>query len=414
MKIGLIGYPLGHSWSKEIHAFLLGEDCYTLHECRPEDLQTFFRTTDLDGFNVTIPYKQAVMPLLDEIDPAAERIGAVNTVVRKDGKFIGYNTDYEGFIRMLEANGIQIKDRKAAILGSGGVSKAIRAAVGALGGTYDIVSRNASFETITYEQMYANESDYSVVINATPVGMSPKEEESPADLSRFSKLEAAVDVIANPLRTTFCFQAHELGIPYCGGFEMLVRQAIAADRWFTGQPMDEALAIPCMNHLLKQRRSIVLIGMPTSGKSTIAQQIHELTGRDLVEMDEILTERLGMPISQCFAEKGEACFRAAESELANELTSGNAVISCGGGVVKNPDNMRHLSRNGLVFWIDRDPSLLFGSASRPLSQSKKDIQRLYEERKDLYRRYSDIRIENNGSPEEAVQKILWFTGESES
>jgi shikimate dehydrogenase len=195
---------------------------------------------------------------------------------------------------------------------------------------------------------------------------------------------------------------------------MLVRQAMAADRWFTGQPMDEALAIPCMNHLLKQRRSIVLIGMPTSGKSTIAQQIHELTGRDLVEMDEILTERLGMPISQCFAEKGEACFRAAESELAKELTSGNAVISCGGGVVKNPDNMRYLSRNGLVFWIDRDPSLLFGSASRPLSQSKKDIQRLYEERKDLYRRYSDIRIENNGTSEEAVRKILRFTGESES
>ncbi|MBR2675998.1 MAG: shikimate dehydrogenase [Solobacterium sp.] len=414
MKIGLIGYPLGHSWSKEIHAFLLGEDCYTLHECRPEDLETFFRTTDLDGFNVTIPHKQAVIPLLDVIDPAAERIGAVNTVVRRDGKFIGYNTDYEGFIRMLEANGIQIRGRRAAILGSGGVSKAIRAAVGVMEGTYDIVSRRASEDTITYEQMYANESAYSVVINATPVGMSPKEEESPADLTRFSNLEAVVDAIANPLRTALCFQAQELGIPFCGGFEMLVRQAIAADRWFTGHPMDEALAVPCMNHLLKQRRSIVLIGMPTSGKSTIAEQIHAQTGRALVEMDEILTERLGMPISQCFAEKGEAFFRAAESELCKELTSGNAVISCGGGVVKNRNNMQYLSRNGLVFWIDRDPSLLYGSASRPLSQSKEDILRLYEVRKDLYRRYSDIRIENNGSPEEAVRKILRFTGESES
>ncbi len=414
MKIGLIGYPLGHSWSKEIHAFLLGEDCYTLHECRPEDLETFFRTTDLDGFNVTIPYKQAVIPLLDEIDPAAKRIGAVNTVVRRNGKFIGYNTDYEGFIRMLEVNGIELKDRRAAILGSGGVSRAIRTAVEALGGTYDIVSRRASDDAITYEQMYANETDYSIVINATPVGMSPKEEESPADLSRFSKIEAAVDVIANPLRTEFCFQAHELGIPSCGGFEMLVRQAIAADRWFTGQPMDEALALPCMNHLLKQRRSIVLIGMPTSGKTTIAERIHKLTGRDLVEMDEILTERIGMPISQCFAEKGEAFFRAAETELTKELTHGNAVISCGGGVVKNRDNMRYLSRNGLVFWIDRDPSLLFGSSSRPLSQSKEDILRLYEERKDLYRRYSDIQIKNNGTLEEAVKKILIITGEYES
>ena len=412
MKLGLIGYPLGHSWSPAIHQYLLNEDCYVLQETPAENLQHFFETTDLDGFNVTIPHKQAVMAFLDEIDPAAEKIGAVNTVVHRNGRFIGYNTDYTGLIGMLKAHQIDLNGRHCAVLGSGGVSRAITAAIDAMGGTYVIVSRTASPAKISYEQLYEEADRYTVLINATPVGMSPDVNHSPVDLTRFHRLEAVVDVIANPLRTRLCFDAKQMGIKTCGGFEMLVRQALAADRYFTAQELKDELADACMKHLLQKRQTIVLIGMPTCGKSTIAEVIAQRTGREWIEMDAILEERLGMPIRQCFEEQGEAYFRAKESELANELTEGNAVISCGGGVIKNPENMRALSRNGKVFWIDRDVNLLYGTSSRPLSQSKEAIQQLYAERRPLYERYADVRIANNGTLEEAVSAILRETGEA--
>lgn len=411
MKLGLIGYPLGHSWSPEIHAFFLGEENYSLFPIQDQDLPGFFKTTDLDGFNVTIPHKQAVIPFLDALDPVAEKIGAVNTVVHRDKRFIGYNTDWEGLTGMIRSHQIDLCGRHAAILGSGGASKAAKAAVEELGGTCDVVSRHAGPDAISYDALYEKEAAYSVLINATPVGMSPNEDAVPADLSRFSHVEAVIDIVANPLRTSFLFEAKRRGMITCGGFEMLVRQALAADRYFTRRDMDEKMVGPCMNHLLKERRSIVLIGMPTCGKSTIAAKIHELTGRPLVEMDEEIEKRLGMTIRECFRTKGEAYFRSLETALAKELTRGNAVISCGGGIIKNPENMKYLSRNGQVFWINRDPRLLFGSPERPLSQSREDILRLYEERRDLYALYSDIEIANNRTAMDAVHEILSITGD---
>ena len=412
MKLGLIGNPLGHSWSPEIHAFFLKEECYTLHEIPEEEVESFFRTTDLDGFNVTIPYKQKVIPLLDEVDPAAQKIGAVNTVVHRDGKFKGYNTDYEGFVEMVRGNGIEVNGKHVAVLGDGGVSKAVTAGIETLGGPYDVVGSLGNPGTITYEELLEKQASYSIIVNATPVGMTPKENAAPVDLDKFEHLEAVVDVIANPLCTKLCFEAKRRGLKHCGGFEMLVRQALAADRYFTGHAMDDTAVKPCMDYLLKDRRSIVLIGMPTSGKSTIAAMIAAKTGRPLIEMDEVIESRLGTTIAECFKEHGEAYFREVEAQLASELTATNAVISCGGGVVKNPENMRSLSMNGLVFWIDRDIDLLFGTSSRPLSQSKEDITRLYEERKGLYQAYADVRVENNGAIEDVVNEILSATGDA--
>ena len=410
-KLGLIGYPLGHSWSPEIHAFFLKEPCYGLYEVPNGKLMEFFRMTDLMGFNVTIPYKQDVMAYLTEIDETAKRIGAVNTVVRRSGSFIGYNTDYIGLVQMLKSNGIDLAGKHAVILGSGGVSKAIKAAIETLGGTYEVASTSAKPETITYDEMYAREGDFSVLFNATPLGMSPNEDAVPADLSKFTNLEAVIDAVANPLRTSLLFEAKTRGLKALGGFEMLVRQALAADELFFGQPMDHSMVRPCMNHLLKARRSIVLIGMPTCGKSTIAKAVQEKTGRPLVEMDAVIEKRLGTTIRECFETKGEEYFRKMESDLCAELTHGNAVISCGGGVIRNKDNMRLLSRNGLVFWIDRDPDLLFGSGDRPLSRTKEDILRLYNERVELYRMYADIRVVNNGNLEDAVNAILSESGD---
>ena len=412
MKLGLIGYPLGHSWSPQIHSFFLKEDCYDLYELKEEELEEFFRNTDLDGFNVTIPYKQKVMEYLDTLSPSAETIGAVNTVVHRNGAYAGYNTDYEGFLEMLKENGIAAEGRHAAILGTGGVSKAIACALLQLGASFDFVSRVKKPGAISYEELYEKQADYQLLVNATPVGMSPRTDCAPVDVSRFSRLESVVDVIANPLRTKLCFDAWQRGIRFCGGFEMLVRQALAADRYFTDREMDRSQVKACMDALLKERRNLVLIGMPTSGKSTIAKMIAEKTGRPLIEMDQIIEERLGTTIRECFEKKGEAYFRALETDVCKEVGAEGAVISCGGGVIKNRENMQYLSANGMIFWIDRDPELLFGSKDRPLSRSKSDIETLYEQRRSLYERFSDIRIANNASMEQAASAILAAVGET--
>ena len=411
MKLGLIGYPLGHSWSPAIHRFFLKEDCYKKYELKEEDLESFLRDTDLDGFNVTIPYKQKVMLYLDEIDEAAKEIGAVNTVVKKDGILKGYNTDYTGFLTMLKSNGIEAAGKHFALLGDGGASLAVQAALKTLGASFDIVKRRKKEGVITFEEMYENAAAYDGLINATPVGMSPAKKDTPADLSKFPSLESVVDVVANPLRTRLLFEAGLLGLKTCGGFEMLVRQALAADEYFLGKPMDESMVQPCMNALLKDRRNIVLIGMPTSGKSAIARRISKATDRKLIEMDQIIEERLGTSIRECFETRGEAYFRGLESELAEEIGAEGSVVSCGGGVVKKEDNMRALSADGLVFWIDRDIDNLFASGDRPLSSRRADLERLFEERRALYEAYSDFRIDNNGTLNEAVSAILETIGE---
>ena len=411
MKLGLIGYPLGHSWSRAIHAYFLKEDCYRNYELKEEALEPFLKNTDLSGFNVTIPYKQKVMPCLDEIEETARIIGAVNTVVKKDGILTGYNTDYIGFLNMLKENGIRTEGRRFAVLGDGGASKAVQAALRCLSADYDIVRRSPKEGTITFEEMYEREAVYQGIINATPVGMSPKDSETPVDIRRFSNLESVVDVVANPLRTRLLFEAKLAGLKTCGGFEMLVRQALAADEYFLGKKMDEGMVKPCMDALLKERRNIVLIGMPTCGKSTIAKHIAMKSGRELIDMDQIIEARLGTSIRDCFEKRGEAYFRTMESSLSEEISAQGAVVSCGGGVVKNEANMRALSRNGLIFWIDRSVENLFASDDRPLSSRREDLERLYEERRFLYRQYSDYRIDNNGTLEEAANAIFSILGE---
>ncbi len=405
MKLGLIGNPLGHSWSPEIHGLLIGE-AYAKWPLLPEEVDDFFAKKDFTGINVTIPYKTTVMSYLDEIDPLAREIGAVNCIVNRDGKLVGYNTDCVGFMDMLKNHHIDPNGKNVAILGSGGASAACKQAIAAMGGNPWIISRSVKENCLTYEQLYDRQEEVSILVNATPVGMYPNCDAVPVDLNRFTKLEAVVDIIANPLSTRLCFEARCKGIPTAGGFEMLVRQAAVADDYFTGQKVAEETIQNCIASLLADRRNIVLIGMPTSGKSTIAKLLSEALHKEVIEMDEILVERLGMPIAQCFQERGEAYFRQMETELCKENRIGTGVIlSCGGGVIKNPDNMRYLSENGLVIWIQRDLSFLYPTDSRPLSGSLDAIAQLYAERKDLYQMYSNMQIENNRSLEETVAAI---------
>ena len=411
MRYGLIGYPLGHSYSPEIHRFLLNED-YKLCPLKPEEVAPFLAKRDFLGLNVTIPYKQTVMPYLDEISAPARRIGAVNCIVNRSGRLYGYNTDYSGFMEMLKDQNIEVSGRRVAVLGSGGAAKSCRVALEDMGASPVLVSRSEKPDAITYDQLYAEEASYACLVNATPVGMFPNDEESPVDLSRFHKLESCVDVIYNPMRTHLRFDAKQKGLKSTGGLQMLVRQAFAADEFFTGTKMDPAQIQPCLRDLLRRRRNLVLIGMPTSGKTTVCKLLSIRSGREYVEMDDVLEQRLRMSIRECFDTRGEADFRSMEAGLAKELKAGRGcIISTGGGIVKNPDNMRYLSENGLVLWIDRDPRQLFPSSSRPLSADREAVQKLYEERRGLYERYSDYVIDNRGNLSDTLRQILAIAGE---
>ena len=410
MKLGLIGMPLGHSWSPAIHGWLIHED-YSLIPLEKEELGPFLNRKDFDGLNVTIPYKQDVIPYLDEIEDGAEKIGAINCIVNRNGKLIGYNTDYEGFRDILVVHGVPVHGSKVAVLGTGGASKAVVEAIVSLGGQPVTVSRSVKPGSITYETLLETQNEYEVLVNATPVGMAPQTDCAPVDLSVFTGLKYVIDIIANPLCTKLCFEAKRLGISYLGGFEMLVRQAIAADRYFLNKDMDMQLCEPCMNALLEERRNIVLIGMPTCGKSTISALLGEITGRRVVEMDQEIVERIGMPIADWFALHGEASFRRMETETAEAHSMGTGeIISCGGGVIKTEATMQALSRNGIVVWIDRDLDKLYSTSDRPLASNNDQLKKLYEQRRPLYRMYSDIIVENNGTVEDCIRTIMEKTG----
>lgn len=409
MKLGLIGKTLGHSWSWQIHDMLIHEH-YQNWELSEDEVILFLEKKDFTGINVTIPYKEKVMTVLDEISPTAEKIGAVNCIINRDGRLYGYNTDCDGFMELVKTAGMHMEGKHAAVLGSGGAAKAVMTGVSQLGGIPVMVSRHPHDDMISYQQMYAMQNRFSFLVNATPVGMFPHMDETPADLDVFEHLEGVVDVVANPLRTKLCFQASCKGIPSTGGLGMLVYQAAAADALFTGQKVPQERIDACLGTLLKERRNIVLIGMPTSGKSSVAQMLGKQSGQQVYDMDTLLEQQLGTSIRTCFETHGEAYFRAKETRLARELASKEGVIiSCGGGIIKNPENMQVLSQHGVVVWLQRNS--LFPSSDRPLSADEDSLKKLYEQRRGLYEMYSDIQVENNGTLEDTAEQILKKIGE---
>ena len=405
MKLGLIGKPLGHSFSREIHRFLIQED-YSYWELEEDKLEEFLKKRDFDGINVTIPYKKSVIPYLDEIDPAAKRIGAVNTIVHQEEKLKGYNTDYTGLMRMIQNHQMDLQGQSVAILGSGGASLAAIEAVNALGGTPVRVSRTKKYASLSYDELYEQGKEFTYLINATPVGMYPDVDEVPVDLDQLPNLRGVVDIIANPLRTKLVFTAEQKGIPACGGLEMLVGQALSADEYFLNQRMEDSLIEDCLKELYREKRNIVLIGMPSAGKSTVAQLLSEKKQQEVIEMDACIEEEIGMSIRDYFAKSGEEAFRNKESEMcARHRFDQGKIISCGGGVIKREENIRNLAYNGILIFIDRDVDKLFASDSRPLSQSKSDVENLYQERYEFYERYCDVRIENNSELSRVIEEI---------
>lgn len=393
MIYGCIGEHLKHSFSKEIHAAFADYE-YEIREVEKDALADFAKKREFKAINVTIPYKELIMPYLDGIDGVAREIGAVNTVVNKDGRLYGYNTDFYGMSRLIRHAGITVKDKKVAILGTGGTSKTALAVVGSLGARCAVrVSRTARSGAISYDKLYEKHADAEIIINTTPCGMFPSIFDTPVDISRFVRLSGVIDAVYNPLRTPLVSEARLRGIAAEGGLYMLVAQAIRASEIFTGTEYPEGEADRVYEKIFRSKENIVLCGMPASGKSTVGRILAERYGRELTDTDLLVEEREGESIPEIFAKRGERYFRQAEKEIIREVSAkSGTVIATGGGAVIDPENIAALKENGRIYFIDRPLDALIPTDDRPLASTRADIEKRYRERYGIYVSAADERI----------------------
>ena len=404
MKYGLIGEKRPHSYSKIIHE-MLGRYEYELCPMSEEEMRAFMTAADFDGINVTIPYKEKVIPYLYHIDDNARRIGAVNTVVNRDGKLYGYNTDCTGVKDTLRRAGFSMAGRKVAVLGTGGTSKTVSCVCRELGAGVACVSRTPDGKSIGYGELEAYGPDF--IVNATPVGMYPQTGRSPVPPSALDGVSGVFDVIYNPLRTSLMLDAQERGIPAAGGLYMLVSQAMRAAELFTGEPVSDAETEAVYKTLLSRTENIVLTGMPGSGKTTVGKMIAEKLGRAFYDTDSLAAERVG-PVPDYIRAHGEPAFRDVEEAVIEELASKarGAVIATGGGAVLREQNVKALARNGRIIYIKRDIDKIVPDVTRPLSSDRAALEKRYAERKKIYEDTADYIVENNGSAPECAAEIL--------
>ncbi len=406
MKCGLIGEHLGHSFSPIIHA-CLADYTYDLCELAPNELEGFVKNGMFDAFNVTIPYKKAVIPYLDRISDEAMRIGAVNTVVRrKDGSLDGYNTDYFGFDGMLTVASIDPMGKKALILGNGGASLTVQAVLSDRG------AREIVVVDLGLENNYDNidrHFDAEIIVNATPVGMYPKNGKSLVNLDCFKKCVGVLDVVYNPSKTELLLDAERHCIPHINGLYMLVAQAVKAFEFFTEDRAEDGIVLSVTEKIERDTKNIILIGMPGCGKSTVGKILADKTGRKFYDADDEFTSMHKMTPAEAINTLGEDKFRELEHLTLKAIgKESSAVIACGGGAVTREYNYPVLHQNGTMIWLKRDISML-PTNGRPLSK-KGSLEELYNRRKEAYARFADAEVDVNEYPEAAAEKILNILG----
>lgn len=390
---------------------MLSPDPYELHEVAPGGLASFLKARDFKGINVTIPYKQAVIPYLDSLSESALRTGAVNTIVNENGRLTGHNTDYDGFIALARLAGIDFNGADTVIFGAGGAAKAIAAASLAMGASrVRFAARRPSGPDCVPIQDTGAYKDCNILLNATPVGMYPALDGELPSPSLFPELRGVLDCVYNPLRTRLVLAAQALGIPAEGGLMMLVAQACRARELFRpDEELPSGKAEEIYGKILRSRRNIVLCGMPGSGKSTVGRILASLTGRRVVDTDEAVVLQAGMEIPEIFAREGEQGFRRRESAAIESVAPEQGlIISVGGGAVMFEENVKRLKMNGLLVMLDRRPELLEVGGGRPLSADRAALDALYLKRMPVYRKVADVIIENNGPLEDAAEIIKQY------
>ena len=403
MKFGLLGRTLGHSFSPRIHS-ALGNTNYELFEREPSQLQEFFADPELQGINITIPYKVNALEACDVVDPRAERIGCVNTMVRKDGKWHGYNTDYDGFVFTLQHAGIDVAGKECIILGDGASSATVHVALEDLG------AKNIVHLSRKTAPFYGDAPNYyetaQIIINCTPIGMYPHNPANLIDITQFSKLEGVVDLIYNPRRTILLLQAEMMEIPHCDGLPFLVAQGVEAANHFQGESFGTKEIEQILRDMRREKENIILIGMPGVGKTTVGKALGEEMGRTCVDVDHELEKEIGN-ISTYITEQGEPAFREKEAEMIAKFgTQTGLIISTGGGCVTVPKNFAHLRQNGRIYQLTQ-PVENLSTSGRVLSSG--GIERLREleaTRTPMYESFAQCIVEHNRNAPETVAAIL--------
>jgi len=403
---GCIGKTLTHSFSKEIHEKLAGYR-YQLMELGEDEIASFFEKRAFTAINVTIPYKETVLPYLDEVSAIAKRIGAVNTVVNKNGILYGDNTDYDGMKALIKRIGLSLFGKKVLILGTGGTAKTAAAVAEDLGASLILmVSRSKKPGALTYAEAESLHSDAEIIINTTPSGMYPDMESAPIRLDVFWRLKGVVDVIYNPLRTNLVLDAKKRGIPAEGGLYMLVMQAAAAAERFLGYPINPEKTEVVFLNLMAIKENIVLTGMPGSGKSSVGNLLAK-KGFIFADIDTEIEKRCGCSIRNLIEQKGEAYFRDLETRVVREVSvKSGLVIAAGGDTILREENVRALKRNGKLYFLDADLSRLRVTSKRPLSDTCEKPEKLYAERKDCYQNTADVTVPELPAPQQEAEYIL--------
>ena len=403
MKFGLLGRTLGHSFSPRIHN-ALGNTNYELFEREPSQLQEFFANPELQGINITFPYKVNALEACDVVDPRAERIGCVNTMVRKDGKWHGYNTDYDGFVFTLKHASIDVSGKECIILGDGASSATVHVALEDLG------AKSITHLSRKTAPLYTDAPNYyetaQIIINCTPIGMYPHNPANLIDIMQFSKLEGVVDLIYNPRRTVLLLQAEMMDIPYCDGLPFLVAQGVEAANHFQGESFGTNEIEQILRDMRREKENIILIGMPGVGKTTVGKAIGKEMGRTCIDVDQELAKEIG-DISTYITEQGEAAFREKEAEMIAKLgTETGLVISTGGGCVTVPKNYAHLRQNGRIYQLTQ-PVEKLSTSGRVLSGGGIErLRELEETRTPMYESFAQCIVEHNRNAPETVAVIL--------
>ena len=400
---GLLGRKLSHSLSPQIHA-LFGSYSYELFCREPEELDEFFKNKTLKAYNVTIPYKVDAYNHCDELSPTAEKIGSVNTVVRKaDGTLYGDNTDYFGFDYMSKSCGADYNGKKVLVLGSGGASLTVCTVAKDCGAREIIVvSRNGENN---YENIHKH-YDADIIVNTTPVGMFPNNGERLLDLTKFTRLSNVLDLIYNPCQTALLLDAQELGIPCANGLTMLVAQGLRAAEQFPGVTLGDVKIEDVCNALLMKQKNIVLIGMPGCGKSTVGKLLSEKLGREILDTDEEIIKADGRSIPEIFSTDGEKIFRELETQAVKNVGKQlGKIIATGGGAVMKKENRDALGQNGTIIYLKKDLSLL-SLDGRPLSKDEDAVRKIYEARKDTYEAFADFTVEVDADAQITTERVI--------
>ena len=407
IEFGLLGEKLGHSFSKEIHA-LLGDYSYELIEVPREELRSFISERKFSGLNVTMPYKEELIPYLDFLDDKARKIGAVNTIVNRSGKLYGYNTDFYGMEMLFAHAKIDPRGKTVAILGTGGTSKTAFAVMEHLEAKEIFkVSRSGADGALTYEGLYEAADKVDIIINTTPAGMFPDIDGCAVDLSKFKNLSGVIDAVYNPLRTSLIIEAKKRGIRAEGGLYMLVAQAALAAELFSGERIGLLKTEKVYRRILRDKENIVLIGMPASGKTTVGRILEKKLRRKAYDSDKLIEKAEKRTISDIFQSEGEAAFRNMEADMIRSLSEKNGiVISTGGGAPLREENVDNLKKNGRLYFIDRPLGQLMPTKSRPLASSAEAIERRFNERYGIYSLAADVRIDADTSAPMTADKII--------